>query len=152
VLDAAALSRVLPEVARLVDLGSGAGFPGLPLSVLRPECEVLLVEAREKRHHFQRAAVRRLGLENARPLRGRAEALEPIPSPLVVAQAMAAPAAVLRSARAWVEPGGRIAIPGGGGFAGPIPPPDWIAEADLLDYVVPCGGPARRLWLGRSRS
>jgi 16S rRNA (guanine527-N7)-methyltransferase len=71
ILDAAALSQCLPLAATLVDLGSGAGFPGLPIAVLRPESAVLLVEAREKRHHFQRAAVRELGLRNVEMLCGR---------------------------------------------------------------------------------
>jgi 16S rRNA (guanine527-N7)-methyltransferase len=49
----------------VVDLGSGAGFPGLPLLIARPDLRMTLVEARERRLHFLRHAVRTLGLECA---------------------------------------------------------------------------------------
>ena len=62
VLDAAGLSTVLPEVTSLNDLGSGAGFPGIPLAILRPECRVHLVESRQRRHHFLREMARSLSL------------------------------------------------------------------------------------------
>lgn len=47
---------------RLVDLGSGAGFPGFVLAAARPDLEVTLVEARERKWAFLRSAVRRSGL------------------------------------------------------------------------------------------
>lgn len=148
ILDAAALEQVLPPADRIIDLGSGAGFPGLPLAVLRPDAELVLIEAREKRHHFQRAAVRQLGLSNVRPLRGRAEQLESTPAPLVIAQALAAPDAAIALALSWVEPGGWIGIPGSEGSEGPqvLPP---IHELRVREYSVPGGGPNRKLWLGQ---
>ena len=84
----------------MVDLGSGAGFPGLPIALLHPERTVTLVESRERRHHFQRAAVRELGIANAVLRLGRAEVLFPEPSSLVMAQAMASPQQVV----AWMLP------------------------------------------------
>jgi 16S rRNA G527 N7-methylase RsmG len=39
--------------------------PGIPLAICRPDCSVRLIESRERRHHFQRAAIRELGLDNA---------------------------------------------------------------------------------------
>jgi 16S rRNA (guanine527-N7)-methyltransferase len=95
VLEAGALLVHAPEFSSLADLGSGAGFPGLPIAVLRPDVEVTLVESRLRRHHFQRAAIRELGLAKVRPLRGRAEVLAPTPHQAVVAQAMARPARAL---------------------------------------------------------
>ena len=62
---------------------------GLPLAILHPRRRVTLVESRERRHHFQRAAVRELGLGNVEPQLGRAESLEARPHDAVVAQAMA---------------------------------------------------------------
>ena len=47
---------------RLLDLGSGAGFPGLVLAAARPDCEVVLVEARERKWAFLQSAVRRAEL------------------------------------------------------------------------------------------
>jgi len=77
ILDAAALTAQLPEIASLADIGSGAGFPGFPVAILRADCRVTLVESRERRHHFQRQVIRQLGLGNVRAELGRAEALEP---------------------------------------------------------------------------
>jgi len=148
ILDAAALSTHLPAVPSLVDLGSGAGFPGLPIAVLRPDCSLLLVEAREKRHHFQRAAVRELGLRNVTALRGRAEQLPPEPRASVIAQAIAEPSQALQWMLPWVEIGGWLALPGGES------PPE-VAEhpavipSGVVSYRVPGGGPSRTLWLGR---
>lgn len=152
ILDALAMSQALPAASRLVDLGSGAGVPGLPLALRWPERSVVLVESRERRHHFQRAAIRWLRLRNVTALRGRAEALAPQPSDLVIAQAVAAPDAALALARPWTEPRGWIALPGSDRSTGPREIPDWIGEAETRAYQVPCGGPARTLWLGRTRS
>lgn len=147
-LDAAALAQHLPAVPSLVDLGSGAGFPGLPIAVLRSECSVLLVEAREKRHHFQRAAVRELRLANAQTLLGRAEQLEPRPRAVVIAQAIAEPSLALRWMLPWAEVGGWLALPGGEEPPEIAPDPS-IALERVARYRVPGGGPARTLWLGR---
>ena len=147
VLEAAALMLEAPEFGSLVDLGSGAGFPGLPIAILRPSVRVTLVEARLRRHHFQRAATRELGLGNARLLRGRAEALAPQAHAAVVAQAMAQPSQAVAWMLPWVEPGGLLLLPGsesapevgGAGFS---------VEA-IRHYRLPCGGPPRTLWIGR---
>jgi len=58
----AALPLLPRAPARLVDLGSGAGFPGFVLAAARPELEVLLVEPRQKRRAFLAAAARRAAL------------------------------------------------------------------------------------------
>jgi 16S rRNA (guanine527-N7)-methyltransferase len=57
--------------ARVVDVGSGAGFPGLPLAISRPDLDVTLVEPRAKRCHFLRHVIRELTLVNARVLEAR---------------------------------------------------------------------------------
>lgn len=58
----AALPLLDASDRRLVDLGSGAGFPGLVLAAARPDVEVTLVEARERKWAFLRSALRRSGL------------------------------------------------------------------------------------------
>lgn len=60
---------------RVLDLGTGAGFPGLPLKIVRPELEVTLLDATQKKVAFVAEAVQALGLKGAYPLWGRAEAL-----------------------------------------------------------------------------
>jgi len=150
-LDAAALLNALPEFSTTADLGSGAGFPGLPLAILRPKAPVVLVEARERRHHFQRAAIRELGLPNVVAWRGRVEILEPEPSSLVLAQALGPPRQVLDWMLPWAKIGGLLAIPGG------EEPPDpgyhpGAADVRIAHYRVPLGGPARTLWMARRAS
>ncbi|MEW6750935.1 MAG: 16S rRNA (guanine(527)-N(7))-methyltransferase RsmG [Candidatus Latescibacterota bacterium] len=68
----------LPLVAslprgRILDLGSGAGLPGLPLAVALPDSRVYLIESRRRRASFLREVVRRLGLRTISIIHGRAE-------------------------------------------------------------------------------
>ncbi len=73
VLDCLALSAQIAFEGRLVDLGSGAGFPGLVIAIADPDRPVDLIEARRKRAHFLKAVVRKLGLRNVTVYEGRAE-------------------------------------------------------------------------------
>lgn len=60
-----------PGPLRVVDIGSGAGFPGIPVAVLRPECQVDLVESHQRKAVFLQEAAR--GLPNVQVLSSRAE-------------------------------------------------------------------------------
>ena len=146
-LEAAALSRVLPAADTIADLGSGAGIPGIPLAICRPHCAVILVESRERRHHFQRAVVRELGLDNATALLGRAEAVEVQPSRGVIAQAIARPEQALLWMRRWVAPGGWVALPTVPGAA--LGHPD-LQRGRALRYAAP-RGPERAVWIAHLR-
>ena len=75
-LDALAVLPWVPA-GRLVDVGSGAGLPGIPLALARPELDVTLLDASTKRVRFMQQAVIELGLDNAHPLHARAEAHTP---------------------------------------------------------------------------
>jgi 16S rRNA (guanine527-N7)-methyltransferase len=72
-LEASLASPLLSEGERVVDIGSGAGFPGLPLAICLPEIRVVLVEPRKKRAAFLRHVVRTLPVENATVLEARIE-------------------------------------------------------------------------------
>lgn len=61
------------ESATLVDVGSGAGFPGLPLAIVRPDLRVTLLDSLGKRIGFLDAVQKELGLTNVRVLHARAE-------------------------------------------------------------------------------
>lgn len=68
------LATRLPEgPLRIVDIGSGAGFPGIPLAIYRPECAVDLVESHQRKAVFLREAARKL--TKVRVLAQRAEAV-----------------------------------------------------------------------------
>jgi 16S rRNA (guanine527-N7)-methyltransferase len=152
VLDALALWKTVDPLAgpgSIADLGSGAGFPGIPLAILAPERKVILVDARERRYHFQRTAVRELGLSNVEPRLGRIEALPAEPSACVVAQALAKPQQALEYAMRWLAPGGVVVIPGSETAPDPVDPDGQLAESGTAAYRVPLGGPLRTLWWGR---
>ena len=63
--------------ATMLDFGSGAGFPGIPIQILRPRLHVTLAESRQKKAAFLREAVRELGLE-AEVWSGRVEDMPPV--------------------------------------------------------------------------
>ena len=66
------LGRHLPSGSlRICDIGSGAGFPGFPVGILRPDCEVTLIEAHQRKAVFLKEASR--GHANIRVLARRAE-------------------------------------------------------------------------------
>jgi 16S rRNA (guanine(527)-N(7))-methyltransferase RsmG len=68
------LAKRLPEgPLRIVDIGSGAGFPGIPVAIYRPECAVDLVESHQRKAVFLRESARTL--TNVRVLAQRAEAV-----------------------------------------------------------------------------
>ncbi|MEG2603920.1 MAG: 16S rRNA (guanine(527)-N(7))-methyltransferase RsmG [Clostridia bacterium] len=68
-----ALEGLFPERASLIDVGSGAGFPGLPLAIVRPDLQVTLLDSLNKRLAFLAAVVDALGLRNVRLVHARAE-------------------------------------------------------------------------------
>ena len=67
-------TKLPPGTLRIADIGSGAGFPGIPLAVLRPESSVDLVESHQRKAVFLREAMS--GLKNVRVISDRAESVE----------------------------------------------------------------------------
>lgn len=67
-------SRLPAGRLRIADVGSGAGFPGIPLAVVRPECAVVLIESHQRKSVFLREATRKL--ENVRVVARRCEVVE----------------------------------------------------------------------------
>ena len=63
IVDSLQIVRVMTPVGPLVDVGSGAGFPAMPLKILFPDVEMHLVEPRTKRYAFLGLVVRSLGLD-----------------------------------------------------------------------------------------
>jgi 16S rRNA (guanine527-N7)-methyltransferase len=73
VLNSAVVAELVHDGASVVDIGSGAGLPGIPLAIARPDLRVTLVEPLERRTRFLLEIVDSLGLTNCRVVRGRAE-------------------------------------------------------------------------------
>lgn len=70
----ACLLALPPGPLRVVDIGSGAGFPGIPLRIARLDLGLTLIEANRRRHSFLAHVCRAMGLADVRCLHGRAEA------------------------------------------------------------------------------
>jgi 16S rRNA (guanine527-N7)-methyltransferase len=85
-----AAAAVPVENGRLADVGSGAGFPGLPLKIIRPDLQVFLIESNVKKATFLAEVVRDLGLTDVRVLVARYEELgeEVAPLDFVCARAL----------------------------------------------------------------
>lgn len=74
-VDSLAPARCIPDGARLLDIGAGAGFPGIPLKILKPSIDVLLIDAVRKKINFLKQVLRILGLENIEARQIRTENL-----------------------------------------------------------------------------
>lgn len=75
-LDSLLFLRVLPaDIGSVADLGSGAGFPGIPIKIVRSDLDLALIESRARRVSFLSTVLRELALERARVVAGRVESL-----------------------------------------------------------------------------
>ncbi|MEO5586695.1 MAG: 16S rRNA (guanine(527)-N(7))-methyltransferase RsmG [Novosphingobium sp.] len=117
IVDSAQLLSFVPRgTSPWLDLGTGAGFPGLVIAALRPECEVVMVESRKRRIDWLERASAALGLGQARVIGSRLEAVETFPAKVISARAFSQLTPLLElSARfsttdtTWVLPKGRSA-------------------------------------------
>ncbi len=112
-LDALAGLPLLPDRGRVVDIGSGAGIPGLVLAIARPDLAFTLIESIGKKAAFLAHARRALNLANVTVFAGRFEDATPGDVSLFTARAVADPSALVRLVRArssasiaiWTRPG-----------------------------------------------
>ncbi len=74
-VDSAALIRHIPSNARVLDIGTGAGFPSIPLKIVNPSLEVTCVDASRKKISFVKESIRQCGLEKILAMHARAEDL-----------------------------------------------------------------------------
>jgi 16S rRNA (guanine527-N7)-methyltransferase len=75
VLDCLTVARFVRSGFRIADIGSGAGFPGIPLAIACPDAQVDLIESRRKKANFLREVVRNARLGNAQVIEARAESI-----------------------------------------------------------------------------
>jgi 16S rRNA (guanine527-N7)-methyltransferase len=108
-LNCAVVADLVPSPCSLVDLGSGAGLPGIVLALLLPDVEVTLLEPMAKRADFLGECVSELGLDNARVRRARAEELSgTLMVDVVTARAVAPLGRLARLAVGLLRPGGIV--------------------------------------------
>lgn len=125
-----------PEI--IWDLGSGVGLPGIPLAVLLPETETVLVDRSGARTDLARRAVRVLGLDNVTILQRDIGSMEG-ETPMLVARALANPSRLEPVVRKHLAEGGRAVV--GGSWVGPPEDrtPGWEVKEiprDLLDRSI----------------
>jgi 16S rRNA (guanine527-N7)-methyltransferase len=75
-LDTLPLSALPPPGSRVLDIGSGGGFPGIPLKILRPDLHLMLIDASRKKVSFQKYIIRELGIKDIEARNIRTEKLK----------------------------------------------------------------------------
>jgi len=143
--DAIVLASRIPERARVIDVGTGAGAPGLALALLRPDLAVTLAEPLGKRAAFLRTvlgAIDRLDV-TLEPNTGEALArASPASWDVALARATLAPPA-------WLELAARLVAPGGSAWVflarEPAPSGSGMVQVEAFDYVWPLTKAARTL-------
>ncbi|MES8386463.1 16S rRNA (guanine(527)-N(7))-methyltransferase RsmG [Cutibacterium acnes] len=113
ILNSIALESLIPEGCRVADVGSGAGLPGIPLAILRPDLEMTLIEPMLHRSNFLTEALDELGLDDrVTVVRGRAEDAD-LHVDVVVSRAVAKLATLINwTADLIVESGSLLALKG----------------------------------------
>jgi 16S rRNA (guanine527-N7)-methyltransferase len=107
-LDSLSLQAFL-RGARIADVGTGAGFPGLPLAVVNPERRFVLIEATAKKARYVSQTVERIGVRNVEVHHGRAESYRPPELfDTVLARALSSLADFVAYAGHLCAPGGRM--------------------------------------------
>jgi 16S rRNA (guanine527-N7)-methyltransferase len=155
-LDSLTLLPYLGTAESILDIGSGGGFPGIPLQIARPDLRVTSVDAVAKKITFQRHVARRLKLARFTPWHGR---IENLPQQefaldgfdLVVARAFASLGDLLKLALPCLKPGGCIvAMKGPEGAGELVGVSKWLVENGLhcrqqITLSLPQSGASRNL-------
>jgi 16S rRNA (guanine527-N7)-methyltransferase len=128
-VDSLLFLRVLPTAfGALLDLGSGAGIPGIPLKIVRPETKLTMIESRRRRASFLSTVVRELRLEDTRVICERAErAARDLARTFdaVVLRCAGDPGEVLPLAIQFLRPGG-VAVAAGPPVPRPLNQGRWV--------------------------
>jgi len=134
-LDSLAPAQVIPDEARLLDMGSGGGFPGIPLKILKPSLSVLLIDGVRKKINFLKHVLRTLRLENIEALQIRTENLLEDPEftnsfDVIISRALSDLAPFVKSALPLLATQGTIMA-----MKGKVDP----KELDAVRVIVPEG-------------
>ena len=138
---------------RIADVGTGAGFPGLPLAIANPQRQFTLIDATAKKVRFVAHAARTLGLANVQAVQARAEAMHPEqPFDTILARAVGSLTELAQLAQPLARPGTRLlaykgrrpdaelaSLPAGWQLAGvrAVQIPGLDAERCLVTLVLP---------------
>ncbi|MBN2107731.1 MAG: 16S rRNA (guanine(527)-N(7))-methyltransferase RsmG [Deltaproteobacteria bacterium] len=108
-LDSLLVLKYMPLAGSLIDIGSGAGFPGIPLKIMLPELSVVLVEAVRKKASFLKQIIRILKLDGIEVYNGRIEFFDrPAAFDYAVSRAFSELGLFCRLAEPYIKPGGLL--------------------------------------------
>lgn len=107
-VNCAVVADLIADGASIIDIGSGAGLPGLVLAIVRPNSEVTLVEPLLRRSDFLTEVVSDIGLKNVTVVRARAEQVRHLRADVVTARAVAPLKKLLGWAMPLVGPAGEL--------------------------------------------
>jgi 16S rRNA (guanine527-N7)-methyltransferase len=134
IFDSLQYSRVISPNDHVIDIGSGAGFPGIPLKILYPHLTLSLVESQRKRCSFLEAVVSNLGLQNTRVINERSEKISPAPMvDVVILRAVSDIKSCLDLAVGFLEKGSKVVLKKGPEEIIAVDPPH--GHFSLIDEV-----------------
>jgi 16S rRNA (guanine527-N7)-methyltransferase len=111
IFDSLQYARFVSPNDHVIDIGSGAGFPGIPLKILYPHLNLILVESQRKRCSFLDVVVSNLGLQNTRVINERAENISPAPRvDVVILRAVSDIKSCLDLAIRFLEKGSKVVL------------------------------------------
>ena len=108
ILNSAVVAELVSPGVKVADVGSGAGLPGIPMAIARPDADFVLIEPMERRSSWMLEVVEDLGLKNVRILRSRAEDVPELDFDIVTARAVAALDKLLKMCVPLLKPGGAL--------------------------------------------
>lgn len=137
IANCAAVSELISDGARVIDIGSGAGLPGLVLAIVRPDIEMVLVEPLQRRCDFLHEVVADLGVAVS-VVRGRAESVTLPQADVVTARAVAPLAKLLTWALPLTKPGGQVLALKGSSAASEIEAASAVLKGRRAE-ILTCG-------------
>ncbi|MDO8281933.1 MAG: 16S rRNA (guanine(527)-N(7))-methyltransferase RsmG [Thermodesulfovibrionia bacterium] len=152
-LDSLLYLKVFPDNAlKAADIGTGAGFPGIPIKIIRPDIEMTLVEPSRKKAAFLRNIVRVLKLDKVNVLQMRAEEMgEDLHDyfDIIVSRATFSIMDYIQAASPYIRPGGVLIVSKGPNYSEEIKehPETGKLIKEVKEFVLPYGGGSRNLIL-----
>lgn len=164
VVDSLAIARWIHPQAGLLDVGSGGGFPGIPLKILMPSLSVTLIDSSRKKNSFQRHVIRKLGLVDIAARQSRIEDLASDPDcqhafSIIVCRAFTDLARFVEMATPLLAPSGmllamkgRIQSQEAAAFSAVVSRQAGVFQSRILSYSLPGVHADRQVYLLESAS